>query len=107
MKKPKTLINLDVQRVKELVFANNNKAEINIARLRKKGEEDEEKDSADFEDINRIPDSKLFKLETIPVSSKVTSLAVADMNGAGHRLLRGYRRPVCTVSEKGRRLRTA
>ena len=65
--------------VQEVVFANNNKGEIDILQRRKPG--DVEKQVADYEDINRIPDSAHFKLVTHAVNNKITSIAVADMNG--------------------------
>ncbi len=67
--------------VKEALFVNNNKGEIDI--LRRRGPQEAEKQETDYEDINRVPDSERFKLATHAVSDKITSMAVADMNGDG------------------------
>ncbi len=74
-----TLADINNDGVQEVVFANNNKAEVGIIRLRKKGEK--EPTLEDFEDINRLPGSTRFKVDTTPVASRISSLAVADMNG--------------------------
>ncbi|MHC5055648.1 MAG: FG-GAP-like repeat-containing protein [Planctomycetota bacterium] len=74
-----TLADLDGDGAKEIVFANNNKAEVGVIRRRRKGEEEKEQ-ALDFEDINRLRDSERFKVATTVVSSKVFALGVADMN---------------------------
>jgi serine protease Do len=73
-----TLADTNNNGTNEIVFVNNNKAEIVIARLRKKGEKDVRPD--DFEEINRLPSSVLFKTDTIPVASRISSMAISDMN---------------------------
>jgi len=75
------LADMDGDGVKEAVFVNNVKSEIGILRRRRPGET--EALPTDFEDINRIPDSAGFKLETHAVSNSISSLAVADMDGDG------------------------
>ena len=75
------LADMDGDGVKEALFVNNNKGEIDVMRRRRPDEV--EKRAADYEDINRVPDSARFKLVTHAVSDKITSMAVADMNGDG------------------------
>jgi len=76
-----TLADLDGDGAKEIVFANNNKAEVGVIRRRGKDEGDDGDASAlDFEDINKLRDSERFKVATTVVSSKVFSLGVADIN---------------------------
>lgn len=74
-----TLADLDGDGAKEIIFANNNKAEIGVIRRRREGEEERE-GGLDFEDINKLRDSERFKVATTVVSSKVFALGVADMN---------------------------
>jgi serine protease Do len=67
--------------VKEVVFVNNNKGEIGVLRRRRPGEEDTQAD--DFEDINRLPGSERFAVDTHAVNNRIASIAVADMNDDG------------------------
>lgn len=76
------LADLDRDGVKEILFVNNNKAEISMLR-RRRPEEKETRTIEDVEDINRLPESDRFILKTLPIASKVTSLAVADISGDG------------------------
>ncbi len=73
-----TIADLDRNRVSEAVFVNNNKAEIGIMRFCKNV--DQARQLLDYEDINTLSDSAHFKVETIPMRSRVTSIAVADIN---------------------------
>jgi len=73
-----SLCDMNGDGLREILFANNNKAEIGIVRLRKKGEEEKQMD--DFEDINQLPESELFKIVNIPVQSKISSMVAADIN---------------------------
>ena len=76
-----TLADLDADGTKEIVFANNNKAEVGVIRRKKKGDaEDKDARALDFEDINKLRDSERFKIDTTVVSSKIFALGVADMN---------------------------
>jgi len=75
------LADINADGVEEVLFANNNKGEIGVLRRRKEGESEQR--PADFEDINRLPESKRFKLLTYPINNSISSLAVADMNGDG------------------------
>jgi len=74
-----TLADINSDGTKEIVFVNNNKAEIVIARLRRKDEKDVRLD--DFEEINTLPSSVKFKTRTIPIASRITSMVVSDLNG--------------------------
>lgn len=76
-----TLADMDGDGVKEAVFANNNKGEIAILRL--SGGAEAEEAMTDFEDINRIPDSELFKLITHAVNNSISSMVVTDWGGDG------------------------
>jgi len=76
-----TLADVNSDGIDEAVFVNNNKGEIGILRLRREGEEEEQ--AADFEDINRLPDSERFKLDTHAVNNRISALAVHDMNDDG------------------------
>ena len=73
------LCDINGDSIREIIFANNSKAEIGIVRLRKRGEE--EKRTDDFEDINQLPESERFKIVTVPVQSSISSLAVSDITG--------------------------
>lgn len=78
-----TLGDLDGDGVEEIVFANNNKAEIGVIRKR---QESTEKLMAvdvdvDVDDVNQLRDSDRFHLETVAVRSAVSSLEVADITG--------------------------
>jgi len=75
------LADLDGDDVPEALFVNNNKGEIGIVRRRRGGEPEERE--LDYEDINRIPDSEHFKLDTLAVNNKISAMAVADMNSDG------------------------
>ncbi|MFW6189445.1 MAG: FG-GAP-like repeat-containing protein [Planctomycetota bacterium] len=83
-----TLADVNGDGVDEAVFANNNKAEIGIVRRRRPGEKEQR--TEDVEDINRIPPSERFKLETHPVQDKIWSLVVSDLDGDGRRDLLIY-----------------
>jgi serine protease Do len=76
-----TLADINDDGVEEVVFVNNMKAEIGVLRLREEGER--ERRAADFEDINQLPESDLFKLDTHAVNNKISSLVVEDMNDDG------------------------
>ncbi len=67
--------------VREVIFVNNRKGEIGV--LRRRGEKEPVEDVLDYEDINRLPPSRLFKLDTHAVNNKITSLAVEDLNDDG------------------------
>ena len=78
-----TLGDLDGDGVEDIVFANNNKAEIGIIRRR---QENNDEDAAgeveiDVDDVNQLRDSDRFHLDTVAVRSAVSSLDVADING--------------------------
>jgi len=76
-----TLADVNMDGVDEVVFVNNMKGEIGVLRLRKEGEREQR--VVDFEDINQLPESELFKLDTHAVNNKITSLVVEDMNDDG------------------------
>ncbi|MBN2495023.1 MAG: trypsin-like peptidase domain-containing protein [Deltaproteobacteria bacterium] len=70
---------LDRDRIDEAVFADNNKSEIAILRRRKR--KDARPSLQDEWDINQLPESEHFRVETIPVQGRVSSLALGDLNG--------------------------
>lgn len=74
---------LDGDRAAEVVFADNNKAEIGILRRRNRAERRRSQADSSFSDwdINQLPESQRFKLETFPVTSRVSSIAVGDVTG--------------------------
>ncbi|MBN1256876.1 MAG: VCBS repeat-containing protein [Planctomycetes bacterium] len=74
-----TLADLNGDGIQEVVYANNNKAEIGIVQLKKPG--DSKSRELDFEDINQLPESELFTLKNTPVASNVSSLVLAEMTG--------------------------
>jgi hypothetical protein len=74
-----TLADMDADGVEEALFVDNNKGSIGVLRRRRADEVEEQ--AADFEDINRIPDSERFKLVTHAVKNHISSMVVADMNG--------------------------
>ncbi len=76
-----TLADLDGDGVPEIVFVNNMKSEIGVIRLRREGER--EVRPVELEDINRLPESEVFKLETHAVNNHVSALVVEDVNGDG------------------------
>ncbi len=69
--------------VDEILFANNNKAEIGILWHRPRQAKRERR--ADDQDVNDLPRSERFVLETLPVASRVGALAVGDIDGDGRR----------------------
>ncbi len=75
------LADMDGDGVEEVIFVNNAKGEIGIMRRRR--EDDPAEKTADFEDMNRVPDSERFKLDTHPVHNNISAIAVADMDGDG------------------------
>jgi hypothetical protein len=77
-----TLADVNGDGVKEIVLANNNKAEVGVIRRRRPGEI-EKQEILDFEDINKLRASERFKAVMTAVASKVTSIAVADMTDDG------------------------
>lgn len=77
-----TVSDLNGDGVDEVLFVNNNKSEIDILRLRKKDEKADEA-SQEFEDINKLKSSERFKIDTVPVLSRITSMEVGDLNGDG------------------------
>ena len=66
----------------DLVLINNSKAQIEILRQRRPGEEVA---VFDPESINDIPDESYFVRESYPTEQKVTSLVVVDLNDDGRR----------------------
>ncbi len=77
------VVDLDGDRAAEVIFADNNKAEIGILRRRTRAERRQaSRDSAlSSWDINQLPLSQRFVLDTIPVTSRVSSIAVGDVTG--------------------------
>ncbi len=75
-----TLADVNQDGVEEVVFVNNNEGEIGVLRLRREAEMDELERPEDFEDLNRLPDSERFKLDTHAVNNKISAIAVEDMN---------------------------
>ena len=75
-----TVADVNGDGVVEVLFVDNNKAEIGILRRR---EEKPEQQSGAYADINRLPPSEHFKKHTIAVNNKISSLAVSDVNGDG------------------------
>ncbi len=76
-----TLADLNGDKTKEIIFANNDKAEIEIIRLANEKDKKKLKTSTDLEDINRLEESGRFVSDTITVSSKIYSLGVGDFTG--------------------------
>ena len=74
-----TLADMDGDGVDEIVFVNNNKAEIGVVG-RRAGEAAPER-ALDFEDVNRLPEDDRFKLVTHPVNNSIGAIAVGDTNG--------------------------
>jgi hypothetical protein len=76
-----TLGDLDGDGVEDIIFANNNKAEIGIIRKRQENNDKEAASHVDVDDVNQLRDSDRFHLETVTVRSAISSLDVADING--------------------------
>ncbi|MFO8007603.1 MAG: VCBS repeat-containing protein, partial [Candidatus Brocadiia bacterium] len=76
-----TLADVNRDGVEEVVFVNNNEGEIGVLRLRTEEEKAELERPEDFEDLNRLPESERFKLDTHAVNNKISAIAVEDMNG--------------------------
>ncbi len=76
-----TLADLNGDSIKEIIFANNDKAEIEIIRLANESDQKKLKKSTDLEDINRLKESDRFASDTITVTSKIYSLGVGDFTG--------------------------
>ncbi|HEO65341.1 MAG TPA: trypsin-like serine protease, partial [Spirochaetes bacterium] len=76
-----TLADLNGDGTKEIVFANNDKAEIEIIRLANEGDQKKLNTPTDLEDINRLKESDRFASDIITVSSKIFSLGVGDFTG--------------------------
>ncbi len=78
------LVDLGGGPAQEVVFADNNKAEIGILRRRRDPVAAREpEDLAGGWDINRLPASRRFQLDSIAVASRITSLAAGDLTGDG------------------------
>ena len=77
-----TLADVNGDGVDEVLFVDNNKAEVGILRRR---QEKPEKQGGDYVNVNRLPPSEHFKKETIAVNNKITSIAVTDVNEDGRK----------------------
>jgi serine protease Do len=78
------LVDLGDGPAQEVVFADNNKSEIGILRRRRSPPAAGEPDGlAGGWDINRLPASRRFQLDSIAVASRITSLAAGDLTGDG------------------------
>jgi len=77
-----TLADIDGDGAKDIVYANNNKSEIRICEYADDKEADGQ-DNEDYEDINRLNYSRFFNTRTVPVRSRIQSLAVGDINDDG------------------------
>ena len=65
----------------QIVCVNNNKAEIRIYEFRDTQRVRNEVE--DYEDINRLNFSRFFSSQTVPVRSRIQSLAAGDVNSDG------------------------
>lgn len=74
-----TLADLDGDGVKEIIFVNNNKSELSY--LKQKKHQNVETELLDYEDVNTLRDGSYFKIVSIPVTSRITSIAVEDITG--------------------------
>jgi serine protease Do len=65
--------------VSEIVFADNHKSEIGI--LRKRKQPKTSKRILASWDVNQLPESRRFALQTVPIGSRVTAIALGDLDG--------------------------
>jgi len=79
---------LDGDGVDELVFADNLKAELGVVR-RRLAPLKEASDQAAW-DVNRLPESERFRVETQVVGSRISSLGVGDLDADGRQDLVYY-----------------
>ena len=76
------VVDLDGDGVNEVIYVNNNKAEIGIISA-KQGKSKRVPKSTDAEDINKLRLNERFAVNSITVSSRISSLKVADLNNDG------------------------
>ncbi|MBS3764042.1 MAG: trypsin-like peptidase domain-containing protein, partial [Planctomycetes bacterium] len=76
-----TLADVTGDGAQEVFFVNNNKGEIGIIKGRQKALPPRQ--ILTYEDINKLPPNRDFKLDSIPVHNRIYSLRIADMTGDG------------------------